>query len=207
MARRLEGFGDVVFGFSIAQLALQLDLPRTPGDLYGHPIRYVLYFATFALLALLWLAYHRMLAGAYRPTRVDLTVTFIYLAFVGLIPYAMYANAHFATVSTEAARDGFATYLICAIGTSTAAAVVLYRNLLRGWEPATPQVRLRQWRGIVAFACVAAVMTLALIVDVTVGVIAGGPVTALAGLVGPIVRWIPLPRLRPAGTNPLADVS
>src|ERR1700694_5925614 len=96
LARRLEGFGDVVFGFAIAQLALQLDLPKAPSDLYGHPIKYVLYFGTFTLLALLWLAFHRMLTGTYRPTRIDLIITFAFLAFVGLVPYAMYAKVHFA---------------------------------------------------------------------------------------------------------------
>ena len=207
LARRLEGFGDVVFGFSISQLALQLDLPRTPEDLYAHPLRYVLYFGTFSLLALLWLAFHRMLAGAYRPTPVDLAVTFAYLAFVGLIPYAMYANAHFATISAHAAQYGFAAYMICAIGTATTAATIMYRNLRRGWNNSTPDARLRLWRTTTLLGGIAMVMMFALVADLTAGIVVGSAFTALAAFVPALVFRIRLPDVGAAGTIVAADGS
>jgi uncharacterized membrane protein len=168
-----------VFGFAIAQLALQLDLPKVPSDLYGHPIKYVLYFGTFTLLALLWLAFHRMLTGTYRPTRIDLIITFGYLAFVGLVPYAMYANVHFAG-KTDSAALGLATYLTCAFGTAATASAISFRNAARGRGTAD-LVELRgQWRFAVATGYVSGVMLVAAVVDLTLGVLAAAVVTMLA---------------------------
>ena len=192
LARRLEGFGDVVFGFAIAQLALQLDLPKAPSDLYGHPIKYVLYFATFTLLALLWLAFHRMLTGAYRPTRIDLIVTFGYLAFVGLVPYAMYANVHFAG-KADSAAVGLATYLTCAFGTAAMSSVISFRNAARGRGAADVVELRRQWRLAVATAYVSGVMFVALVIDLTLGVMAAAFVTMLAAGARFVVRRLQVP--------------
>lgn len=192
LARRLEGFGDVVFGFSIAQLALQLDLPKTPAELYRHPIKYVLYFATFALIALLWLAFHRMLTGTYRPTRTDLVVTFGYLAFVGLVPYAMYANVHFAG-KLDGAGIGLATYLTCAVGTAATLSTISFRNAARAREAADVSTLLRQWRGAVATGYVGGVMLVALVVDLALGVTAAAVVTLLAAGTRLVVRRVPVP--------------
>lgn len=199
LARRLEGFGDVVFGFAIAQLALQLDLPKTPAELYGHPIKYVLYFATFTLLALLWLAFHRVLTATYRPTRTDLALTFGYLAFVGLVPYAMYANVHFAG-ATDSAGIGLATYLTCAVGTAATLSVISFRNCVRARATADFDSLRRQWRGAVALGYVSAVMLVALAVDLTLGVTVAPIVTVLAAGARLAARRIPPPARWLAGT-------
>ncbi len=192
LAKRLEGFGDVVFGFAIAQLALQLDLPKTPRDLYAHPIKYVLYFVTFALLALLWLAFHRLLSGPYKPAIRDLFVTFAYLAFVGLVPYAMYANVHFAG-KPDSAPFGLATYLICGFGTSSTASTIAFRNLMRGRKIAEASELRIQWRIALSFSCVAVVMIVALAGDLIFGGLVAPALLCL--LVGTrlVVRRFPLP--------------
>lgn len=192
LAQRLEGFGDVVFGFAIAQLALQLDLPKTPGDLVGHPIKYVLYFGTFGLLAILWLAFHRMLTGAYRPGRLDLVITFAYLAFVGLVPFAMYANVHFAGTAATAVY-GLATYQVCALGTAATCSAITFRNLVRG-RASTDVADLRAaWRTGLATAWLSVVMLVALVANVAFGATVGGPLMVLlAG--ASIARRIELPK-------------
>jgi uncharacterized membrane protein len=91
LARRLESFGDVVFGFTISQLALQFSLPQVPSGLVAHGYSYAIYAITFAAIALLWLSYHQMLSATYAPLPLDLLVTFGFLGFTGLVPYAMYA--------------------------------------------------------------------------------------------------------------------
>lgn len=130
VARRVESFGDIVVGFSMSQLALQLGLPRTTADLIDNPFRYALFFGTFAIIALLWLRFHRMLTMAFAPGRIDLVCAFAYLAFVALLPYALYANAKLSHDVTGA-RYGLASYAICLLGSSIAAFVLSLRSARR----------------------------------------------------------------------------
>jgi uncharacterized membrane protein len=210
LVHRLEGFGDVVFGFSVSQLALQLNLPRTPQDLVGDPIRYFLYFATFAALAGFWLRFHRMLVGAFRPEPADLIAVFFYLAFIGLVPYALYANSHFAMMhSTDAARLGLAAYLLCIAMLSLASAVVQARNFRRGYALFTEPERKKAWQTTVATGAVPFATAFALTLDLTSGVTAGGLASALIGISVVIARRLArVPsaaflRIRP-GTNGFA---
>jgi uncharacterized membrane protein len=131
LAHRLESFGDVVFGFTISQLALQFPLPMHPRDLVNNWYGYVTYTVTFTAIAILWLSYHRILSSTYVPTPIDLIFTFGFLAFTGLVPYAMFAYLHFNS-SLEAARYGFGAYLICAIGVTLTGTVVRARSYRRG---------------------------------------------------------------------------
>ncbi len=175
LARRLEGFGDVVFGFSVSQLALQLSLPQTPQDLVSNPIRYFLYFATFAALAGFWLRFHRMLSGAFRPAPFDLVAVFFYLAFIGLVPYALYANAHFAmNGSLQGGRIGLAAYLLCIAMLSLSSAAVQLRNFLRGYYFFDERERRKAWESSVVSIAVTLTAAFALTADITAGVAAGG---------------------------------
>jgi uncharacterized membrane protein len=130
LVRRLESFGDIVVGFSISQLALQLGYPRHPADLTAHPIRYLIFFVTFAIIAIAWLRFHRMLTLAFAPGRIDLTCAFAYLAFTALLPYAMYANSELAS-DPMGARYGLAAYAICLVGSSSSAFFLSFRSIGR----------------------------------------------------------------------------
>ena len=111
LSGRLEGFGDIVFGFAVAQCALQL--PTTNGHVdLAQPLALAFYFATFALVATLWLIFHRLMSGTYVPSGIDLFIAFAYLALVSLIPYGMYSLTH---------------------GAPTIAAILSMRNIRRGY--------------------------------------------------------------------------
>jgi len=209
LVHRLEGFGDVVFGFSVSQLALQLNLPRTPEDLVGDPIRYFLYFATFAALAGFWLRFHRMVAGAFRPAPPDLIAVFFYLAFIGLVPYALYANSHFALMrSVEAGRLGLAAYLLCIAMLALASTVVQARNFRRGYALFTEPERRKAWQTTVASGAITLATLLALTFDLMIGVTGGGLASVLIGLSVLIARRLArVPsaaflRIRAIGANP-----
>jgi len=148
LVRRLESFGDIGVGFSISQLALQLGLPKTALDLTTNPMRYVLFFGTFAVIALAWMRFHRMLTMGFAPGRIDVACAFGYLAFTALLPYALYANVQLARAG-NGARYGLAAYAICLIGSSATAFAISYRALLRGRsglsELDVGRVRQRTW--------------------------------------------------------------
>ena len=172
LAGRLEGFGDIVFGFAISQCALMLTNAGGRVDI-THPLALAFYFATFAILVSLWLTYHQIMATAFKPTSVDLVLSFTYLAFVSLMPYAMYAETHH--VSTlESARTAVAEYTgLYALLMAIAAAVTL-RNLRRGWYAADDEDRRRTWTGLVRRCTIAITMTVAVAIDLTAGPAAAG---------------------------------
>jgi uncharacterized membrane protein len=166
LKRRLEGFGDVVFGFAMSQLVYQLVVPNTPADLM-HPARFLLYFGTFAALTALWFNYHRMLSGAFVPEGVDFILTFVFLAFVTIVPYAMHVYALFIS-HVSWIRPGIGVYLACAVGTAAPSCVIAWRNLYRGWAHATLAERRHAWLRVLRITPVASVLAFALFVDIAV---------------------------------------
>ncbi len=171
LAGRLEGFGDIVFGFAISQCALLLTNAGGRVDL-SRPVALGIYLGTFAILASLWLIYHRMMSSAFKPAGIDLLLAFTYLAFVSLMPYAMYALTH-QTASLEAARRAFAEYAaLYALLTALAAAITM-RNLRRGWYGFDNGERDLIWWGFVRYCAVCTSMWIGFIVDLADGPTAG----------------------------------
>ena len=167
LARRLEGFGDIVFGFAVSQCALQLPIAHGHVDL-EHPLALLFYFGTFALLASLWLTYHRLLSGTYRPSSVDLVLAFAYLALVTLMPFAMYSVSH-QTATLEDARAALAEYATLFAALMAIAAVIGMRNLRRGWWFIDVDERTATWCAFLRRCALCAIMSLAVTVDLIFG--------------------------------------
>jgi uncharacterized membrane protein len=183
LAGRLESFGDIVFGFAVSQCALQLPTAHGHVDL-AHPFALVLYFGTFALIASLWLIYHRMLSGTYRPSGIDLIVAFSYLALVSLVPYAMYALSH-ETQNFVSARAAVAEYTAL-YGTMTVLSSVLtYRNLRRGYFYLDGDERTHAWGSLLRHIVLCVMMFGGCAVDVKYGPAIGG---CFLFLIAPAIR-------------------
>jgi uncharacterized membrane protein len=213
LGARLEGFGDIVFGFAVSQCALQL--PNTDGHVdLAHPLALLLYFATFALVASLWLIFHRLLSGAYVASGIDLLIAFAYLALVSLIPYAMYGIAHgtpapSAPAETIArARSAVGAYTSLYALMTLLAAILSVRNLRRGYAYFDAEDRRLAWLTFLRQAILCAMMSGGLAIDRFFGPSwAGlelafiGPAIALARLVSRVpssalLRAIPAADLR-----------
>ncbi len=157
-----------MFGFAVSQCALQL--PVTNGHVSVlQPLNLVFYFGTFALLASLWLIYHRLLSGAFKPARIDLFLAFAYLAFVSLMPYAMYSITHVQTGVADARIAAIAEYSSLYAAMMGLAATIILRNLRRGWWTADEQERTLTWMSFVRCCVVFVVMTSAFTIDLTMG--------------------------------------
>jgi uncharacterized membrane protein len=105
--RRLEAFSDIVFGLSLSELALQLGLPAKASGLIDHPMRYAIFFASFAIICSLWVAHHRMFR-TFKPTRFNVFLNFVYLAFTVLMPFGMQSLIKFSN-----SPIGLGIYAIC----------------------------------------------------------------------------------------------
>jgi uncharacterized membrane protein len=174
LASRLEGFGDIVFGFAVSQCALQLPTNRGHVEI-ARPLGLLMYFATFALLASLWLIYHRLMSSAFRPAGLDLLLAFSYLAFVSLMPFALYSMSH-DTQGLESARAALAAYAALYAIMTAIATTLTFRNMRRGWYGFEDEERDRTWRTLTRQSVVCAFMLLALTIDLAFGPNWAGPV-------------------------------
>jgi uncharacterized membrane protein len=180
---RLESFGDIVVGFSMSQLALQLEIPKTPHDVFAHAIKYVVFFFAFALLGVFWLRFHRVMAIGFAPRTLDVWLLFGFLAFVALVPYSLITYTRLVGPGGYA-RESVALYLGDFLGISVFSFILSIRGLRRAWSVLDEADRPAAWRPVLAGFVVVPVFLIAL-----ASVIAAGPV-ALGWLIviGPIIR-------------------
>jgi uncharacterized membrane protein len=134
----------------------------------SHPLALLLYVATFALIALLWLVFHRLMSGAFVPTGVDLVLAFAYLALVSLFPFALYDVSH-TTQTLALARSAVAQYTTLYATMSAIAATMSMRNLRRGYHLEADADRDRAWYGFIRNSALGVMMAIALGVDLTLG--------------------------------------
>lgn len=158
--RRLEAFSDIVFGLSLSQTAIQLQVPATADELTSHYLRYVVFFGTFALIAALWVAHYRMFRLAFEPQLPDVLLNFVFLAFIALLPYAMLTMNKFPGNSVATGL-----YAIAFGGTSLPMLLLSLRGLGRRDPTLTEPERLLLWRAVLRNSCVvaAAIATLGLL--------------------------------------------
>jgi uncharacterized membrane protein len=87
---RLESFSDIVFGFSLAQLALALPTPSHVSELKWTDI--FLFVATFTAVSFLWWRHHIIFRDIFVPERWSIVLNFVMLAAVALSTYAIQAQ-------------------------------------------------------------------------------------------------------------------
>jgi uncharacterized membrane protein len=167
--RRLESFSDIVFGLSLSELALQLGVPDRANELIDHPLRYVIFFASFAIICSFWSSHHRMFRYFW-PNRADVLLNFTYLAFTVLVPFGMQSFLRF-----PASPVAFGIYLACFLGTSASMAALLFLALRRHWPYADTADRLDIYRRMLRVTIVGSSMALALALLPLIG-------TAFAGM-------------------------
>ncbi len=203
---RLESFGDIVVGFSLSQLALQLEIPKTPADVFGHPLNYFIFFVAFALLAVFWIRFHRIMAIGFAPRPLDIVLLFGFLAFVALMPYALvtymrllgHGNTYFYS------REAVALYLGDFLGVAAFSWILSIRGMRRAWSVLDESERPAAWRPVVAGFVIIPAFLIAL-----AGVLASGPwAFMLLVLIGPVTRMavarIPSPPRYLLGPQPPA---
>jgi hypothetical protein len=140
-----------------------------------------------------------MLSATYAPQPFDLVVTFAFLAFTGLVPYAMYAYLHFIT-SPEGVRYGLGAYLVCALGTTTTSTLMRARNYQRGAAYLEPDERFSAFRRLVITSTLIPIFIIDLAIDVTGHPFGAGLFFFVIPIVSAIgrrlIRSAPVPRAR-----------
>jgi len=92
LIHRLEAFSDIVIGFSMALLAL--DLPSNNSDMAGVVPWLVAFLVSFGFVALLWWLHNRLFAYYFTATPLTIGLNFAALAGVALFIFSTTALAH-----------------------------------------------------------------------------------------------------------------
>ncbi|MGA3036354.1 MAG: TMEM175 family protein [Vulcanimicrobiaceae bacterium] len=85
---RLEGFSDIVIGFSLAQLGATLVIPERTMDLVEHPGWLLGFLFAFAVVCSMWYFHHRLFSRFFVPKTWPVILNFVWLAVVVLLVYA-----------------------------------------------------------------------------------------------------------------------
>jgi len=84
---RLESFSDIVFGFSLAQLAIALPAPSAISHLRLFDI--FVFIAAFAFVSFVWWRHHLIFRDYFVPEIASIVLNFVMLAAVALTTYAI----------------------------------------------------------------------------------------------------------------------
>jgi uncharacterized membrane protein len=162
--RRLEAFSDIVFGFALAQSAFALEIPKTADGLFAKSGD-LLYFAiTFILIGSFWIMHYRVFHYAFAARWVDVTLNFVLLAAVALLPFVLRLSIQFQDSVIGSA--GYAAEL--GVGFSLLAALE-YRGLRALGPSMTPKVLHMIQRAYLRHAAVGVVFLVSLPIVVRFG--------------------------------------
>ena len=187
--RRLESFSDIVFGFSLSLVGLQLVVPERPIMVLTNPVPLIGYAVSFGLIAIYWQYHHRYFVYSFFPDTLNVVLNFVKLGLVELLPFSLQLYLHFPIDPLALCiyfLDSGAIIAISAIG--------MYRGLVHFWPTFDEPFRREQWLRVVRVAIIAGVLcagafaALVGFVPMTL-VLLSMPV--LLGLVRGYVRWFP----------------
>ena len=91
---RLEAFSDIVMGFCLAQLGLNLPLPKSPADVTSVWASTMLLITAFVGIAIIWWLYHRIFSTYFVFSMPMVIVNFGMLCGLVLTMYLFECVAH-----------------------------------------------------------------------------------------------------------------
>ncbi len=154
LARRIESFSDLVFGFSLSFLAARLVVPKHADEVFNS-FSLAGFAGTFALIVSLWFMNHRTMRDFFRPDPIDIVCTFVALAGVALMPYALEVALRFNFSSPQPVQ----LYDFVFMSIVASRGIVCYRGFRRRWRDWDEAERRVKWRvvprSVVVFAFMA----------------------------------------------------
>ncbi len=198
--RRLETFGDIVYGFSLSQTSFALIVPAHPGDLFTHPASLLGGLLSFVAICVSWLGYQKMFANAFVGKRIDVAMAFAVLGTVGFLPFALRFWLQFGSD-----RHGGLPYGINFAVSMALVTFLLVRGYVRFGADWSPTLRLQMWRSILRSSILSVVFALTVVAWLLVGPQGAILLTALWLL--PLLRLVrraPTPRASDASGGTLA---
>jgi uncharacterized membrane protein len=93
---RLEAFSDIVIGFSLAQMSVNLAIPSDPSFVYTKSATLFAFAWTFSVIVAFWWGHHRLFDAYFVPRRATVVLNFLTLAVLVWLVYQLQIFVHFA---------------------------------------------------------------------------------------------------------------
>ena len=161
--RRLEAFGDIVIGFSLALLALSLIVPNHAATLVRNYAWFAAYVWTFALVCSMWGAHYWTFRYIFVPTAFSLVLNYAKLGLVVLLIFTVQVLLR--AFVTGGARDVIVAnelYWGCLVAYWIVAGLLLFLGMRARAGTLAPELAkpclLRIWRIAVTAPVVVAAM-------------------------------------------------
>lgn len=95
VVHRLESFSDIVIGFALAMLTLNLKLPARASDLFAKDsVTIVAFVLTFTLVASVWWLHHKLFTYYFVPTALNVMLNFAALGGTLFLVYSEQIYLH-----------------------------------------------------------------------------------------------------------------
>ena len=95
ITRRLESFSDIIIGFCLAQMAINVVIPAHAVEFITHPVAIGAFLLTFGVVARFWWIHAEIMRNYFVPTPPMVLINFAALAAVVLQIFALQLFVHF----------------------------------------------------------------------------------------------------------------
>jgi len=133
---RLEAFSDIVIGFCIAEMGLNLLLPKTAGALPSIVVGTNGFILSFVAISIVWWIHHRLFKSFFVLTSVTLVLNFAMLGCLVLMVYFQQIALHF-MVTEERSDEAVQLWLGSYSVVYALLASMLWIGLRFRWETLT----------------------------------------------------------------------
>jgi len=100
--RRIEAFSDIVIGFCLAEVGVNLAFPKS-GDAATLWLNVGFFLAAFGFIAIIWWFHHRLFTTFFVLNQFTLVLNFIFLAGIVLTTYFLQLFVHAGAIGENAA--------------------------------------------------------------------------------------------------------
>jgi uncharacterized membrane protein len=184
---RVVAFSDGIFAFAITLLVVSLDVPDIPAGLAGRGLvpalldqapRFASYAFSFLMVAIFWMAHHRMFQYIVRYDTTLLVLNFLMLFGVAFLPYPVELVGRYGDLPAAAA---FYAASMAFVGFASAALwTYAVRRELVGADTPPEVIRHFAWRALVA-PVIFVVSALLAFVNVTAAYVSLGLIGIIQG--------------------------
>lgn len=201
---RLEAFSDIVIGFSLAQLALTLVMPKdSPKDLFTHVqgLKELFGFAvTFALVCAVWWSHHRLFRHLFVPVPVNIVANFAALGGVIFLAFSLQVLVHFSLNDSVA----YAMYMGSYAWITLLFSAIAWNGLRLRRDRMTPDVRALNTKFAIRSSIVAVWLTALMALTLALGTNNVVTPWLVAGFLLSLILYRAIARRRSSVSSPSA---
>ena len=133
---RLEAFSDIVIGFCIAEMGINLLIPRTVAELPHVALGTAGFAVSFVLIAIVWWIHHRIFRSFFVLDQLNVVLNFAMLGALVLMVYFQQVSLHFVATDQDPG-PAFQAWLLCYGAVYALNAAMLWIGVRARWRTAT----------------------------------------------------------------------